>query len=68
MPCDSMSGWTPGHGAAEDARRLKQELDGVTALLCAMCRQMETNGQPITDPTLKAWWREHKAYDKTHGR
>ncbi len=68
MPCEY---YTPG----EEARMARQELNIVTALLCATCRRIQRHeeavGHPLNPPSLiesvpglRAWWDEHQERDR----
>lgn len=61
MPC--VDGGGPSYASDGDVRRLKERLDDVTNLLCALCRGQEERGQ-VMAPELAAWWTRHKADDE----
>lgn len=54
MPCET-------HGPKKD---YKEEADKATRLLCEVCRTLEFSPLGIMNPELKAWWAEHKEYDR----
>ncbi len=59
----------------EENRNRDKQLDEVTALLCATCREIEKTedavGHPLNPPSmiesvpgLRAWWDQHKEMDR----
>lgn len=60
MPCDS------GMGGGYNGYYERQEIDKLTRLLCALCKQLEDSaGKSITfeDADLNYWWQNHKKLD-----
>lgn len=69
MPCDS--GMGPSYSGEDyTARRelaaMKQELDSVTGMLCALLRQLD--GRVYLSPDIAKWFHDHKEHDKAQGR
>jgi hypothetical protein len=62
MPCYD-SGQGQDHASGGEVRQLRERLDDVTNLLCALCRGQEERGQPMA-PELADWWARHKADDE----
>lgn len=56
MPC---SYYLPG----EEVAVLSKRLSKVTAIACALCKQIEMNGNQVP-VVAEAWWKEHKEMDR----
>ncbi len=73
MPCSSSDGMGSGPDYSDlrrvenETTRVRQQLDMVTALLCAMYRHLENSGQGVP-PEAKDWWEAHKNFDQQQGR
>jgi hypothetical protein len=52
----------------ESDRKAKEELDKLTRMLCATCRQVEDCDLKIEDRETKAWWTQHKKADAERRR
>lgn len=50
----------------ERPKRLEEKVHKLTALLCYICREVETEGEHgiLSDhPELSKWWTDHKTHD-----
>lgn len=55
-------------GREEEERRVREaKLKITTRLACDYCRHLESNDMAIPS-YAKAWWDDHKRYDKAQGR
>lgn len=66
MPCSDSKSWGESENPAP-RNNYKKRLDEVSALLCATCRELETQGYLSLFARdiegLEAWWKEHKEFD-----
>jgi hypothetical protein len=69
MPCDSGQSYSysgEDYQARRELSAMKQELDSVTGMLCALLRQLD--GRVFLPPEIAKWFHDHKEHDKAQGR
>jgi hypothetical protein len=74
MPCNSgMDSASYDSSAHSEIRKVKDELDNVTRLLCGIMRVISETNPPVAeqllgDNNLHQWWQRHQAHDRREGR
>jgi hypothetical protein len=71
MPCyDSRNTYENGFAEGRaNAEVLQEQVDKMARWLCSILGMLEGSGIEIEfqDKDLKAWWEDHKAFDKARG-
>ena len=66
MPCNTGQEYDRrDYDAHQKIDYLRNQLDAVTALLCALCQRV---GADVMTPEMKEWYRKHQEFDKSQGR